>query len=326
MATYYYSGHETVRSYIKRQLGSWECVKDIERADVVITYFTHATALEDAYFDEAGIIKQARKGTMLIDLTASTPALSREISAVAMVNDLRPVEAPLAVLEATAEDTFSSPENFVCYVSGEADDVSDAREVLDELAGLVKNTGTTGSAQLAKAMHTSQLCAQIMAVVEADALRRAVEASNATLKIQGNDIEPLSDIAAHALAAIEAQRFRGSYTVEMMMGDVAAAMTAADDVDLILPQLEAALHLLEVLAVIGGADMSPAALALVYRDEEASKREGLDWSRAEHLFVDDHDHHDHGELDDEYLDFDEYDDYDDGFGLGVGGFGRYSAN
>ena len=79
-------------------------------------------------------------------------------------------------------------------------------------------------------------------------------------------------------------RFDGGYTVEMLMGELSAALMAADNMDLILPHAEASLHLLELLAVIGGADKSPAALALVYGEEAACAEQGLDWTRAEQAY------------------------------------------
>ena len=110
MTTFAYLGHETVGAYVAKQLSaaSLNAVDDVRSADVVITYFTHASALEDAYFEEEGIVKNARKGTMLIDLSPSTLSVSREISAVATVNDFQPVEAPLAILDATLADAFSA--------------------------------------------------------------------------------------------------------------------------------------------------------------------------------------------------------------------------
>ena len=78
------------------------------------------------------------------------------------------------------------------------------------------------------------------------------------------------------------------------------------------------MHLLELMVVIGGADMNPKALSLLYREEAASAAHGLDWTRAEGLYAE-HEHghaHDHGH--------DAYD-YDDDFGF-PGGFGGYSAN
>ena len=99
----------------------------------------------------------------------------------------------------------------------------------------------------------------------------------------------VSPQAERVLAAINDDRFSGPYTCEMFMAELSAALMAADDVDLILPQAEAAMHLLELLAVIGGSDLTPAALALVYGDEKSCARHGLDWTRAEQAYGDEGD-------------------------------------
>lgn len=79
------------------------------------------------------------------------------------------------------------------------------------------------------------------------------------------------------------------------MGELTAALTTADDADLILPQAEAVQRLLELLAIIGGSDKAPSALSLVYREEDACAKEGLDWTRAEQTYGDHGHDHDHDE-------------------------------
>ena len=73
------------------------------------------------------------------------------------------------------------------------------------------------------------------------------------------------------------------------MGEVAAALSAADDKDMIFPQAEAGFHLLELLVVVGGSSLSPAALTLVFGSEEKAREFGLDWSRAEEVYEHHHD-------------------------------------
>jgi len=120
--------------------------------------------------------------------------------------------------------------------------------------------------------------------------------------------------------AVRQKRFTGDYTAEMLLAELSAALMAADDAEVILPGVEATMHLLELLAVIGGADMAPAALALVYRDEAAGAEAGLDWTRAEQAYGSGHDH-DHG--DDE--DWDTFDDADWNDPADYDGF-DYSSN
>lgn len=94
--------------------------------------------------------------------------------------------------------------------------------------------------------------------------------------------------------AMDENEFEGtSFTIEHLMGEVAAALACVDDGDVILPQAESGFRLMELLALVGGVTYSPAALKLVFADEETSKKYGLDWSRAEGAYDHDHDGEDH---------------------------------
>jgi len=323
--TFAYLGNAVVGSAIARGLESlgWSRSDDAAAADAVLTYFTHAGALEDAYFETDGLVKRAREGALLVDLSPSTPSFIRELSAVATVNDLRFVEAPIAVADPSMAEAFER-ENVQSYLASDDEGaLGEAEALVKSFAATVTKTGSCGMAQLAKAACTAQVAAQVLGAVESHALF-----ATAGAQAKAASVPAQSPLAERMLASVSSDDFEGDYTVELFMGDVAAAMTVADDEGLILPQLEATMHLLEVLAVIGGADMSPAALTLLYRDEQASADNGLDWTRAAGLFNDGHDHdhqHEHGHDDEgEYDDFDDYGE-DDPFGF-AGGFGGYSAN
>ena len=107
-----------------------------------------------------------------------------------------------------------------------------------------------------------------------EALRRIAEGAS-MIRTKG---EPGT---GDVVQAVRQQRYTGDYTAEMLLAELSAALMAADDAEVILPGVEATMHLLELLVVIGGADMAPAALSLVYQDEAAGARAGLDWTRAE---------------------------------------------
>lgn len=229
-------------------------------------------------------MRLAAPGTLLVDLSPTTPTFARELSAVALVHELAMAEAPLVVDDMTAADALGNRDNTACLVAGEKEHVEAARPLLEAFVGRVERVGDAGAAALARAALTLQITAQIVAAVEADALFYAVQgAASSVDRIEGRP-GAVSPMAARVLEAIEHDGFEGSYTVEMLMAELAAAMSAADDVDLILPQAEAVVHLLEILAVIGGADSSPTALSLLYREEDAASAYGLDWSRVEEYY------------------------------------------
>ena len=133
----------------------------------------------------------------------------------------------------------------------------------------------------------------------------------------------LAMLAGLAVAAV-AEPETYTATAQGFAGDVTVWVTVDGE------------DILEVVAVIGGSDMTPAVLSLVYRDEAASAEVGLDWTRAENLFSMDgdyeghdhgghhHDHsHHHGDGFSDYGDPDDYD-YDDYDGRG-GGFGDFGG-
>ena len=288
---YVYAGHEGFHEAVSPRLAQAGAkrVDHVAEADTVLTFCTSQTALEDAYFDEDGFVQAARPETVLIDLSASTPGFARELNAVAVVSDLAFVEAPLLVDDITLPRAFSQRDNLRCFVAGQNDDIARAEKLLSALVRDVHKTGGSGSAQLARAAYSLQTAAQVVAAIEADALYRAAWES---IVEPGSSMERVGATCTQAdrvLAAINAGSFDGAFTVEMFMAELSAALTAADDADLILPQAEAAMRLLELLAVVGGSDKAPSALSLVYGDEKLCAENGLDWTRAEHAFASEED-------------------------------------
>ncbi len=186
------------------------------------------------------------------------------------------------------------------------------------LVSSVHEMGAPGNAQLARAAYTIQVAAQVISVLEAEALYRAARRSVTGSGLGDLHAGAIGGQAASVLDAVLSNRFDGAYSVEQLMAELSSAIMAADDVELILPQAEAAMHLLELLAVIGGADKAPSALSLIYGEEADCAAQGLDWTRAEEAYG-------NGKADDGYDDFDgcgcdhdhdhvhdEFDDYEGG--------------
>ena len=288
-------------------------VPDAASADIVVTFATSGSAT-------------AAPGSTLVDLSAATPNFAREINAVATVNDLVMVEAPATVRSLVAADAFAR-ENLLGPVATEAELTDEIRRLLDAIFGEVVEVGAPGRAQLLRNTHTLPLAADLVSAIEAVALDDASARSVGAL--DADQIPLFSPVSADPVVqAVRQQRYTGDYTAEMLLAELSAALMAADDAEVILPGVEATMHLLELLVVIGGADMAPAALSLVYQDEAAGARAGLDWTRAEQAYghpaseededwsaYDDEDGcgHDHFREDHDYDDYDDFAPYNDDF-------------
>ena len=300
----------------------------IEDAQLIVCYFPRLEDTEEACFGSEGVIAKAQPGSYVLNLGPVTPAFAREFSAMAQVSNLHAVEAVLAVGSLVRPDAFER-DNLSAVVAGDDADIDAISDVIDALAGRVVRTGQAGSAAAVASARAFRRSASVLACVEAGVL----------LDLSATVPGELADDAAAALGepaetvelarAIRQKSFGGSYTCEFLMGELEAAMFTAEEEGLTGPVSEACDYLLRLMCLIGGFDKAPAALSLLYADEEAGARFGLNWEQAEAALAHDHDgcdhdhdhHHHHHHHDDEDYDFDDFDDYDD-----VDDYDEYSPN
>lgn len=291
----------------------YEVAAGIEDADAILIYCESQNDLEDVFFESNGLIQQASSDTYLINLSPSTPNFAKEMNAVALVSDLHPIEAPLFVIDPVVDQAFL-PSNLSCFLSGEEADICAVAPFIGSFVEKIEVIEAVGSAQLAHAALTIRRSAQIVATMEAEALHNAFGISSDVVSAFAESEGFCNDYEAGLLRAVKEERFTGDYTIAIWISELTAALMAADDIELILPGAEACMHLLELLMVIDGGSKNPAVLSLVYGEESACAKHGLDWTRAEEAYREEHVH-------DENCDHDHGDDY-----LDLGGFGTYSSN
>lgn len=329
--TFVFVGDTEVGSRLSQSLnaGGFSTAASLSDADVVFTYYETQQGLEDLYFDSKGLLQDTKEGALLVDLSPTTPSFARELYAVARVNERNTLDAPLVVRNIVEEDAFASCDNLMIFVGGEEESYEEAKPMLHAIARHVLYLGEAGCGQSAKVMATLQRASALIGVIESYAtyingdVRFDWEEVIDTLSIAGC-VSPVNIVY---IDAIRTHDFTGTYTVEILMAELVAALSSADDKDHIIPQAEAGFRLMELLAMVGGAAYNPAALALIFDDEDAAKRFGLDWSRAEGAYENhDHDHdcdcgHDHSH--EEFDEVNSYFDTSDGYPEAMGDF---SAN
>lgn len=211
------------------------------------------------------------------------------------------------------------------FVGGEENQFEKAKGMLHAIARRVLYLGEAGCGQAAKMLATLQRASALIGVIESYATFKNSDVAYDAEEVMDTLISAgcVSPVNVTYVDAIRNKDFKGSYSVEVLMAELVAALSAADDKDHVLPQAEAGFRLLELLAMVGGAEYNPAALALLFEDEKAAERYGLDWSRVAGVYEEhDHEHshdcdhgHDHSRDDDDYYDPD-----------GFAGLGGISAN
>lgn len=66
------------------------------QSDIIFTIVGHPSDVEEVYFGEHGIIENARKGTIFVDMTTTKPSLSKKIFETAKAAGCRSIDAPVS--------------------------------------------------------------------------------------------------------------------------------------------------------------------------------------------------------------------------------------
>lgn len=264
----------------------FEGADSLETADVVFTYHESQTSLEDIYYEEPGLLSVAKEGACLVDLSPSTPSFARELFAIAQVSSKSFADAPLCVRDVTLEEAFASASNLLCFVGAEKETFKVIEPMLNALSYRLFWMGAVGQGQVAKAAHTIQAACDFVSVVESYQMYCSsanTEAYEDYLDLMDSVGMMSSSQILLAEAMIE-KRFKGSFTVEIVMGELFAAFACAEENRSQLLQADAAFHMFELLAVIGGAQLNPAALCLLFGNEEEAQKYNLNWSLADNHY------------------------------------------
>lgn len=277
------AGDEEVCATVRRVLEEQGCASvPMEHARWVFTFEPSQSGQEELYFGDEGVLKRVQPGTTLVELSAAVPSFAREVYQLASVYGCQAVAAPLIVKDPVAEDAFGTRENLMAVCGGERAACDEAAPLLRALASQLLVVGDCAEAQAFKAAHSVDAAAGIAGAVEAVGSLKAL-APEADLEDLVDVLVSSGAIAPAHEALVEAvieERLEGTYTASLLMADLAMALSALEESDTIMPQADAAFHLLELLAVTGGGNLSPAALSLMFGDEDAAKRHQLDWSGA----------------------------------------------
>jgi 2-hydroxy-3-oxopropionate reductase len=136
---------------------------DVAReAPVVITMLADDRAVREVVCGPDGLLDVAAPGSLLIDMSTATPALSRELAALGAGRDVRVLDAPVSGGDVAAREGTLS-----IMVGGAAQDVERARPLFDALGSGVVHVGPAGAGQVVKACNQLLVAITIAGVSEA---------------------------------------------------------------------------------------------------------------------------------------------------------------
>ena len=124
------------------------CAKD---QDVVITIVGYPKDVEEVYFAPGGILDSAAPGTVLIDMTTTSPRLSERIYAAAKEKGMTALDAPVS-----GGDVGAQKGTLAIMVGGDREAFDRMQEVFAAMGTNIRYMGGAGCGQHTKAAN--QIC------------------------------------------------------------------------------------------------------------------------------------------------------------------------
>lgn len=230
-------------------------------AVAVFTMVGYPRDVEELYFGPAGILANAKPGTLVVDATTSRPDLARRIWEEARKRDLRALDAPVSGGDLGARNATLS-----IMVGGAEQDFEEARPLLAVLGRTVVRQGPAGAGQHAKMVNQ---------IVVAGTLAGAVEALIYAEKAGLDPRTVLESISTGAAASWTLSNmvprmldgnFEPGFYVKHYLKDLRIALESARELGADLPMLSLAESLFAKMVDRGYAEKGTQALYLLYKN------------------------------------------------------------
>ena len=243
-------------------------------SDVVITMLGLPADVEEVYFGGgdvgtqspvAGLLDRGRPGTLLIDMTTSSPALAARIAAAATARGLAAIDAPVS-----GGDIGARNATLVIMAGGDTAAFARARPVLDRLGKSITLLGPAGAGQRCKLANQIAVAVGMVAWCEALAHARAGGLDPAAVQevISGGAAGSwaLTNLAPRSLAG----DFAPGFLVRHLVKDIRIARACAEENGLELPGLATAERLFDAVTARGWGDDGTQALYRLYTHPDGS--------------------------------------------------------
>jgi 2-hydroxy-3-oxopropionate reductase len=201
-----------------------------EVSDIIITMLPGPPQVEEVVAGESGLLEGAREGSLIIDMSTSSPILARELARAARNKAVGMLDAPVSGGDVGARDGTLS-----IMVGGEEDDFERARPLFGVMGETVVHVGGTGAGQVVKA------CNQIVVALVIEAVAEALVLGTKTGVAPARVVEVLSGgLASNKVLEVKGEKFLShEFTpggkVEYHRKDLGIALEAGREYGVTLP-------------------------------------------------------------------------------------------
>jgi 3-hydroxyisobutyrate dehydrogenase len=191
-------------------------------SDIILTCVTNSPDVEEVALGPGGVIEGAAAGTVFIDHSTISPAVTRTIAAKLAEKGIAMLDAPVS-----GGDIGAQAGTLAIMVGGDAEVFERCRPVLAAMGKTIVHCGPSGAGQVVKACNQVAGGLNLLALAEAVALARrsGVDAAK-MLEVVGAGAAGswmISNLGPRALR----RDFEPGFMVELMQKDLRLALDAA---------------------------------------------------------------------------------------------------
>jgi len=238
-----------------------------EQSTVIITMVGFPRDVREVYFGPEGILAEARPGSILIDMTTTEPALSREIEAAASAKGLLTIDAPVSGGDLGARNATLS-----IMVGGQREIVDRVRPMLERLGKKIVYQGGPGAGQHTKLCNQIVIAGTMVGVCESllYGFKAGLDLSQMLDSIRGGAAAcwTLDNLAPRILQ----RNFDPGFFVEHFVKDMGIVLTEAERMNLALPGLTLVHGLYQRVQALGHGRSGTHALVLALEQLSSTTR------------------------------------------------------
>jgi 3-hydroxyisobutyrate dehydrogenase len=236
-------------------------------SDIVFVIVGMPEDVRSVFLGEAGLIAGANRGTILVDMTTSKPALAQEIFEAAAAKNISTIDAPVSGGDVGAKNGTLS-----IMVGGDKPSVDAVMPCFKSMGKTIVHQGPAGSGQHAKVVNQILVGAGMIGVCESllYAYKSGLDLSTVLESVSSGAAGSwaLSNLAPRIVAG----NFDPGFFVEHFVKDLSIAMEESSKMGLELRGLELVKELYEQVAAAGHGKLGTHAL-----QKTLAKSSGVDW-------------------------------------------------
>ena len=203
-----------------------------EASEVVFTMVGSPLDVRQVYLGEAGLLKGARSGSLLVDMTTSAPSLAREIFKAARSRGMQSIDAPVSGGDVGAREATLS-----IMIGGEEEAVDAIVPLLGALGRSIVRQGGPGMGQQAKLCNQIVIAGTMVGVCESLVYGYKaglnLETMLASITTGAAACWTLTNLAPRILR----RNFNPGFLVDHFLKDMGIALDEAAQMGLVLPGL-----------------------------------------------------------------------------------------